>query len=317
MMAAPMVTLVILNWNNAPDTIECLESASLLDYPNYRVLVVDNGSTDGSASRIRTAHADVEIIETGENLGYAGGNNVGVRRALTRRMEYICILNNDVKVAPDFLTELVSALEDSAGAGIATPLVAEMERSDRVWALGQEVEWMSGKVMRLHAGEDVSAQQSKAAFEVDVASGAAMLVKSEVFEHAGLLEELFYLYYEEVDWCLRVRREGYRILAVPSSLLWHRVSATLGPTSPVIDYYMLRNHLRMIGHHRSGASRLWLLTRIVLRSLVTIAAYTTKPHGGKRLPHRNSRLLALRDALLGRWGKMGPDVEAVCYPDSQ
>jgi GT2 family glycosyltransferase len=143
-----------------------------------------------------------------------------------------------------------------------------------------------------------------------------MLVRREVFERVGLLDEAFYLYFEEADWCLRVRRSGYRILAVPSSLAWHRVSATLGPTSPVIDYYMLRNHLRFIACHWSGMARLLFLGRTIGRNLLTIAAYTLKPQQGQRLSHRNARLLALRDAALGRWGRMGLDVEAVCQSAS-
>jgi len=311
------VSIVVLNWNNAPDTIECLESVRRLDYPNYGVLVVDNGSTDGSVDRIRTKHPEVEIIETGQNMGYAGGNNAGIRRALVRGVEYICILNNDVAVAPDFLTPLLAALEERGDADVATPLLAEMANPDRIWALGAAVDRRTGTVTRLHAGRHVHDWQVNESLEIDVASGAAMLVKRQVFERVGLLDEAFYLYYEETDWCLRVRRAGYRILAVPTSVVWHKVSAALGQTSPVIDYYMLRNHLRLICRHWSGASQLWLLARTVLRNLVTIAAYTAKPHGGRRLPHRNARLLALRDALLGRWGKMGPDVESVCYPDSR
>lgn len=141
-----------------------------------------------------------------------------------------------------------------------------------------------------------------------------MLAKREVFERAGLLDEKFFLYFEEVDWCMKVGQAGYRILAAPSSVVWHEVSGTLGTTSPVIDYYMLRNHLRLIGRHWSGARRDYLWSRVVLCNLMTIAAYTVKPHGGRRIPNRNARLLALLDASLGRWGKMGADVAKICYP---
>jgi GT2 family glycosyltransferase len=304
-----------LNWNNAPDTIGCLESVSRLNYHNYHVLVVDNGSTDGTVQAIRHRFPSVSMLENGANLGYAGGNNAGIRQALAQGAEYVCILNNDVTVAPDFLSRLLDALEEDDAAGVATPLVAEMANPDRVWALGVMVDARTGTGTRLHVGERLQNREVDQPAEVDVASGAAMLVKRQVFERVGLLDEAFYLYYEETDWCFQVRRAGYRILAVPTSVVWHKVSATLGQTSPVIDYYMLRNHLRLISRHWSGVSQLWLMTRTILRNLITIAAYTAKPHSGKRLPHRNARLLALRDAALGRWGTMGPDVEAVCYPD--
>ncbi len=313
-MTQPHVALIILNWNNAPDTLACLDSVSRLDYPNYHVLAVDNGSTDDSVACIRAAYPGIELLETGENLGYAGGNNVGIRHALVREAEYLCILNNDVVVAPDFLPPLLSALRDGPQVGVATPLVAEMREPERVWALGSQVDWRTGTVRRLHAGGSVQALRQSAPFAVDAAAGAAMLVRNDVFQRVGFMDESFYLYYEETDWCLRVQRAGYRIVAVPASVVWHKVSATLGDTSPVIDYYMLRNQLRFISRHWRGGSRLRILGQTILRQLLAVAAYTVKPHGGRRLPHRTARLLALRDALLGRWGKMGADVAKICYP---
>jgi GT2 family glycosyltransferase len=307
------ITIIVLNWNNAPDTLECLKSLEHLRYP-ADIVVVDNRSTDDSVSLIRQRFPGMMLLETRQNLGYAGGNNCGIRYSLDHDAEYVCVLNNDVQVDPDFLAPLVNALEQDEQVGIVTPLVAAMDEPDRVWALGQAIDWRTGSVTRVHAGEGVSSWQAHAPVEEDIASGTAMLVKREVLERVGLMDEAFYLYYEETDWCLRMRKAGYKILAVPASIVWHAVSRTLGPSSPVIDYYMLRNHLRFIGRHWSGAARLRILASTLLENLRVIAAYTAKPYGGKRLPHRNARLLALRDALLGRWGKMGADVATVCYP---
>jgi GT2 family glycosyltransferase len=311
----PQLAIVVLAWNQRDLTLECLASLAALDHPagQLQIVVVDNGSTDGTARAVREAYPAVTVLETGENLGYAGGNNVGIRYALDRGADLVCILNNDVTVAPGFCAPLLSVLRRGGGAGVVTPLIADMAQPERVWALGSMVDQRRGLVRRLHVDEPVSALRTAEPFEVDVASGAAMLVRREVFERVGLLDEAFYLYFEETDWCLRVRRSGYQILAVPSSVVWHKVSATLGQTSPVIDYYMLRNHLHLVVRHWFGMARLQLLGRTIARNLLTIAAYTLKPQHGQRLPHRNARLLALRDAALGRWGKMGPDVAAVCH----
>lgn len=309
------VMTIVLNWNNVTDTLACLGSLEQSDYPNHRVLVVDNGSTDGSVQAIRERYPDVLMRETGRNLGYAGGNNVGIRYALKDGANYVCILNNDTTVAPGFMSLLLKALESRDEAGVVIPLIADMVDPDRVWALGAAVDRTRGEITRLHAGESVSALHTKEPFEVDIAPGTAMLVKREVFERVGLLDEKFFLFYEEADWCLPVRQSGYQIVAVPSSVIWHKVTAALGQTSPAVDYYMLRNRLFFIGRHWAGPARWYLLGRAVVRNLLAIAAYTAKPRGGRRLPHRNARLLALRDAALGRWGEMGADVAAACRPD--
>lgn len=312
------VAIAVLNWNNPVDTLACLRSVTALDYPTVRlrVIVVDNGSSDDSVARIRAAHPAVELIETGENLGYAGGNNVGIRHALDAGADAICILNNDVIVDPCFLGPLLTALQQRPDVGIVTPLIAEQVGNHKtVWALGSTVNWRTAAVTRNHAGEPVEQWRDRPPIEVDIASGAAMLVRREVLQQVGLMDERFFLYFEEVDWSLAVRKAGFGILAVPASLAWHDVSATLGATSPIIDYYMLRNHLRLIGRHWTGIRRNYLWSWVVLRNLLTIAAYTVKSHGGHRIPNRNSRLFALRDAHLGRWGKMGADVERVCFPN--
>ncbi len=310
----PYVALVILNWNNAGDTRRCLASLEALTYPNYGVIIVDNGSTDDSVQQIRAAYPTVTLLETGENLGYAGGNNVGIRYALEHEADLICILNNDVTVAPDFLEPLVATACSTPSIGGVTPFIAALDAPEQIWTAGSAVNRRTAEVTRFHVGEPVSAWRERFPFAVDVVSGAAMLVKREVFETVGLMDEDFFLYYEETDWCLRVQRVGYQMMAVPSSQVLHKVSAALGETSPVIDYYMLRNHLRFVGRNWTGLARRRLQCSIVGQNLLTIAAYTVKPHGGARIPNRNARLLALRDALLGRWGKMGADVAAVCYP---
>ena len=314
-MTQPQVAIIILNWNNPDDTLACLRSVAALDYPadRLKIIVVDNDSTDDSVAIIRDSFPNVEILETGENLGYAGGNNAGIHRALAMGADLVCILNNDITVEPDFLDSLLEAMQSQPDVSIVTPLVAEQaENGGRVWALGASVNWRTAQVTRRYAGESIQTWHQQAPFEVDVASGAAMLVKRDVFGQAGLIDESFFLYFEETDWCLRIRKAGFRILAVPSSVVWHRVSATLGTTSPLVDYYMLRNHLRFIACHWHQPNRCYLQARVTLRNLLTVAAYTAKPHGGRRIPNRNARLLALRDALLGRWGKMGVDVAAMC-----
>jgi GT2 family glycosyltransferase len=312
MTTLPKVAIIVLNWNNAPDTIECLESLRHLNYSAYRISVVDNGSTDDSVHQIRSRFPDVCLTETHQNLGYAGGNNVAIRETLAQGAEMICILNNDVRVDPNFLTSLVTALQEHTDVGLVSPLVAELDDPDKIWALGQSVNGQTGAVARIHQGVDVSALVLREPFQVDAASGTAMLIRREIFERIGFMDEAYFLYYEETDWSIRIRQAGYRILAVPTSMVWHAVSGTLGQSSPVVDYYMLRNHLLLVQRYWTGLARARILASIVVEELRVMLAYTIKSWNGKRLPNRNARALALRDALIGRFGKMGADVARVC-----
>jgi hypothetical protein len=303
------VALVVLNWNNAEDTLRCLASLEHLTYPDYEIVVVDNGSSDDSAPQIRAAYPAVTLIETGANLGYAGGNNVGIRYTLEHGAQFVCILNNDIIVEPMFLEPLLATLQNDPAIGVVTPLIAVLNAPESIWALGSSINRRTATVTRLHVGDKVSTWRDGSPFVVDVASGSAMLVKREVLETVGLMDEDFFLYYEETDWCLRVQEAGYPIVAVPSAIVLHKVSATLGETSPVIDYYMLRNHLRFVNRHWTGLTCRRIQIQIILRNLATIAAYTIKPHDGKRIPNRNARLMALRDVFLGQWGRCSGSLE--------
>jgi GT2 family glycosyltransferase len=308
----PLIYLIVLNWNNYPDTLRCLESLAHVQEPPFCVIVVDNGSDDGSETHIRARFPDVTLLQTGQNLGYAGGNNVGIRYALEQGADYVGILNNDVTVAPRFLGHLSNVLQDYENVGVATPLIAEMAHPERVWALGAEMRWRAGDAERLHIGDPVQMWTDHAPFEIDIAPGTAMLAKREVFERVGFLDELYYLYFEEVDWCLHVRQAKYGIYAVPHAVVSHKVSATLGPTSPLVDYYMLRNQIRLIMRWYSGINRLGILVSVILHNILVVTAYMAKRRDGYHYAAARARLGALRDAFRRRWGRIPPDIEAIC-----
>jgi GT2 family glycosyltransferase len=323
-----MVAIIVLTWNQRDFALDCLASLAELDYPAERlqIIVVDNGSIDGTAQAVeeqycRAGELSVTVLVNDENLGFAEGNNVGIRRALEGDAEYVMLLNNDTAVDPFMLNELLAVTESSPRVGIVGPKMLYFDEPDRIWCAGNQLDWRSGESIRLQAEQRDNGAEGQRADELpreaDFITACAIFLRRQVIEEIGLLDPRFFIYYEETDWCMRARAAGWQILYVPRARMWHKVSAAMGTTSPATAYYMSRNVLLFVAKNRRGLSKLWSLARVSARNLRTIAAYTAKPHAGRRRPNRDACMLALRDAVTGRWGKMGPDVAAVCYPAQQ
>lgn len=313
----PSVWVIILNWNNAPDTLACLESVLRSDYPNFRILVVDNGSTDGSVAVIRQHYPGVEVLALSENLGYAEGNNMGIRRALAEGTDYVLLLNNDTLVAPDMLRELVAVAAADARVGIAGPLIYDLGSPERLCAAGSYIHWSRGEIE--HCGMWCLASEyavPDSPQPVDFLVGACLLVSHGCLNTVGDFDPAYYLNFEDVELGVRVRTARYRVVFVPRAMLWHRVSASLGQASPANTYYMTRNALRFFWLNAPAPLRGIAVTRILLRTVRTIGAWTLKSRYQTEWfrRKRNANLLALRDFFMGRFGKMGADVARVCYP---
>ncbi len=291
------VYVVVLNWNQRDLTLECLASVLALNYPNYHVVVVDNGSNDGSAEAVRQQYPEVTVIENELNLGYAGGNNVGIRYALAHHADYVLLLNNDVVVASNCLAELIRAFEEQRNIGVASPLIFEYHNPSRIWCAGASIDWCTGGTVRLRAGEE-DCMENWQVQAVDSVSGSALLARREVFEQVGLLDEHYFLYYEETEWCVGVRRAGYTVAVVPTAKVWHKVSAALGPRSPLVTYYMTRNSLRFLWRVLPLTRRAFPLTNFMARSLRQAVADSARG----RSDHRDARLRGLWDFAHGRSG---------------
>ena len=313
---SPIVAVVVLNWNNAPDTIECLESVSQLTYKNIRILVVDNGSTDNSVEEIRSKFPFIDILETHENLGYAEGNNFGIRYAMQGKPEYVFVLNNDTLLESTMMSKLVQAAEKDSCIGMVGPTMFCIEPQEALFAAGSFVLWNEGSLnhrgMFELPGPYVGSDKPQ---PVDFIVGCGLLVRRELIEEIGMLDANYYLNYEDVEWGIRAHRFGYQVLYVPQAVMWHKVSATLGQASPANTYYMTRNALRFFMLHGSSIQRWVTVGRIIFRTIRTIGAWTLKPKYRDQnfQRKRNANLLALRDFFYGRYGAMGPDVAQVCY----
>ncbi len=312
----PLVSAVVLTWNQLSLVLDCLDSLRRIDYPRFRVVAVDNGSQDGTAAMIRERCPDVTVVENRQNLGFAEGNNVGIRRSLADGADYVMLLNDDTVVAPEMVRELITFAELRPAVGIVGPVIRYQDVPHIIWSAGNTIDWRTGSLRRLCANRRDSEAPTRP-YGVDYVTGCALCIKREVIERIGLLDARYFIYYEESDWCMRARAKGYEVMVIPSARIWHKVSATMKQDSPATTYYMTRNAFLFLARHMRGRARVAALARVSLRELRTTAAHSVKPQYRHLRANRDARVLGVRDALLGRWGKMGPDVEVLCFPGKQ
>jgi GT2 family glycosyltransferase len=307
----PSVAIIVLTWNGRDLTLDCLSSLIRLDYANYHVIVVDNGSRDDTVGAIRQKYPAVTVIENGENLGFAEGNNVGIRRALACGFDYVLLLNNDTVVDHQMLRTLVGVADSDARIGIVGPLIYYHDDPEVVWSAGNAIDWRTATLRRLYT--DTRDSHPQLPYEADYVTGCALCIKREAVERIGLLDSRYFIYFEETDWCLRARAHGYKVVVVPRAHMWHKVSATMRQDSPATTYYMTRNSFLFLARNVHAARRVSLIARTFLQHVRVLIAYTLKPRHRPQRRNRDARFLALRDALRGRWGRMPADVAGVCF----
>jgi GT2 family glycosyltransferase len=296
------VAIIVLNWNGRDDTLACLASLGQLDYPVYEVIVVDNGSSDDSVAAIRAAYPQVTLIETGDNLGYVGGNNVGLGHARTMGADYALLLNNDTEVATDFLSFLVEAAESDSTIGIVGPTIYYFDRPDVIWSAGGTIDWGWGDTRMIGVDKVDQGQFGLLPRPVDFVSGCAMLIKMSSIEQMGLLDPRFFAYYEETEWCVRVARAGFKIVHVPQAKIWHKISPTAREASPQVHYYMTRNRLLFLKLSGAGVSS-WLNT-LLFDYGRTLLSWSLKPRWRHKAPQRRAMLQAISDYRQRRFGKV-------------
>jgi GT2 family glycosyltransferase len=224
----PSIAVIVLTWNGRDLTLDCLASLERITTPNVRVIVVDNASSDGTVAAIAQHHGGrVTVIANTANLGYAGGNNAGIRRALEEGADFVLLLNNDTVVDPGFAGRMADALLADPGAGVAGPKIYYFDPPDRIWFAGGEVSLWRGTARHIGIRETDHGQYD-APRAVDYVSGCALLARREVFERVGLLDESYRAYFEDADFCLRAARAGFAVRYVPDARVWHRISASTG-----------------------------------------------------------------------------------------
>ncbi|WP_139903827.1 glycosyltransferase family 2 protein [Clostridium thermarum] len=272
------VFIILLNYNGAVDTIDCIHSLERIDYDNYKIVVVDNESTDKSVSLIKKAIGNKHIfMSSGKNGGFAYGNNVGIRYALEQGAEYILLINTDTLVEPDFLSKLVGAAEEHPEAGLVTGRILYEGNRDKIWYGGGEINWKRfyGSHYQGENTEDKGGLR-----KVTFATGCLMLIKAEVFDKAGFLPEEYFMYYEDVDFCAMIQEQGFTILYEPSAVIYHKVSASSGEEESAFAVeWNTRNRIRFIRKYKKRInflSYIKLMLFFYITRIGKIAGYISK-----------------------------------------
>lgn len=334
----PKVVIIILNWNGWKDTIECLESVFRNAYTNYQVIVIDNGSTDGSMEKIKAwaegkqkvltpepthylyhlSHPAVKkpipyiyytreeaerdsnlklekkitkgwqeqresnskelnptstyplvFIQTGENLGFTGGNNVGIRYTIKKdEYDYILLLNNDTVIKLNFLNELVEYYDDSTG--ICAPIIFKYNDTNKIWSSGGKYNIFLGTY------SNIATKIKEKQRETNFITGCCWLIKQKLFKKIGLLDDAYFLYSEDVDFCYRLKQAGYKLKIIPSSSIFHKISKTTGVDSPLMFYYFHRSKLMFIYKNYSGIKKFFYLNLNIAIRYLRIFEYFIK-----------------------------------------
>lgn len=298
MTDAAKTYVILVNYNGWEDTLNCIESLRLMQYPNFEVIVVDNCSVDESVRRLgerldvvevaatsisgyvpRDSAIDngdlpsVVIIKSEENHGFAGGNNLAIRYVLDRGdADYVWLLNNDTVVHRDALSELVVTIEGQAESSTTVAmcgsLILDFEQRSKVQAYGgARVNPFLGMTRNLHAGETVpDSGHSRSDETPDYISGCSLLVRRECIEVFGLLDEYYFLYWEDTEWCYRCKKHGFGLAVAEKSLIWHRRGSTT-KRFPISGYYNARNCLLFIREYYPA----YLISCLVLKPLIFFA----------------------------------------------
>ncbi len=304
-MTSPRISIIILNWNGWKDTVECLESLYQVTYPNYDVVVIDNGSEDDSIKKIKEyckgklkvnsrffeynpRNKPIKVFEIDEresklgkfnrplyekydpnrrliliknrgNYGFTGGNNTGMKFVLSvLNPDFVLLLNNDIVTDPNFLSELIKAVETDIKTGIAGPKIYYYDSNGRTNIInftGADLIPWKGSEKRYGVDEEDNGQWDKT-MSVDKIEGSCMLIRKDVIERVGFFDESFFCYWEETDLCIRAKKEGYKLIYVPNAKIWHKIAvSSMGMLSPFYIYHITRNKFFFLRKNYPGMLR--------------------------------------------------------------
>lgn len=299
----PKVSIIILHLNDQSALRACLRSCQSIQYSNYEIIIVENGSCvplDLDELKGLAGHVS-QIIKSPVNVGYAKGNNLGIRAALDHGSDYVMLLNDDTEVAPNFLAVLVRVGNENDHVGALGPCIYYFDEPERIWFAGARFDYHTCQVADTQYGR-VEREGQPTVFASDWLTGCCVLMKRQAIDMVGLLDERFFIYWEDVDWGLRLHASGLRNVVVPSAYIWHKISVTMGGAdSPRKVYHKTRSHLLLA--HLHAPRSFPILLKGLLRD---IAWLLVKSSDRERFRKARAYVAAVKDYARGRTGR-GPD----------
>ncbi|MFZ1768282.1 MAG: glycosyltransferase family 2 protein [Caldilinea sp.] len=293
----PSVWCIVLAYNGIDLTLECLRSLRAQTYPNLHLLVVDNASTDDTAAILCVEAPDVTLIRAPENLGYAGGNNLGMRHALDQGADLLFLVNNDTRLDSQCVALLVAESQQPPRCGAIGPMVYTWDNWQTISSAGGKVVWSQADAINVGVGEIDSGQYP--ARRVDFVNGCGIMVSRRAIEQVGLIDERFFMYWEETDWCARMREAGLDVRFQPAAKMQHKAPLTWRTQSPTTLYYTGRNRLFFFAIHTRGMERVSILLGAT-KGLIHGVIHNRRMGN---LPASQAARYALVDGVLRRWGK--------------
>ena len=259
----PSVAIIIVNWNSYGDTSRCLDSLELIDYSNFRIVVTDNGSEDGSGKELKSNYPEIILLENEKNLGFTGGNNAGIQFALENGFDYLMLLNNDTIVTKSFLSSLIASIESDSKIGAIQPKIMFNQDRGVIWNAGGKFNAFFTKTSTIGENE-IDRGQFDTLRETDWITGCCFLLSARVIRQIGLLDQRFFIYHEDADWSLKIRKLSLKMFYEPKSVIYHETGMSdknrethgEGNISPFAHYMNIRNHLFLVRRHAKGINYL-------------------------------------------------------------
>lgn len=308
------IAVILLNWNALQDTVECVESLLKSSYSNLIIYTVDNASHNNEANILEEKFPMVKVLPQKKNLGFCGGNNVGIKKAIEDGAEYILILNNDTLVPEDAVGKIIKEFLKMPDAGAVSPVILEYPAIDKIWF--SKAAWdLSRAQFSLNPDNNTYEEiQGKNNWESEFACGCCLFTSAKILMEVGMLDERYFAYYDEADWCKRLENHGYKSYVTPKTIIYHKVSKSTPGLVSV--YLMTRNRLLWMKENLSFSQRMKSFSYLSKEFVWHQCNSWGLVKGEYTKQHSRAFLRGRRDYKFGRFGRWGKKAEEIFYEKS-